>query len=63
MPRIVGVSTAFDLISSGRMISASEAHKMGIVDDVHQQEETDIESMLDVAEKFALSDIVQKGTM
>lgn len=34
LPRVVGPSNAFDLLASGRMVGATEAHGMGLVDRV-----------------------------
>jgi cyclohexa-1,5-dienecarbonyl-CoA hydratase len=39
MPRIIGLKAAMDLILSGRIISAEEALKMGLVNKVVMREE------------------------
>ncbi|KAF7658721.1 hypothetical protein LDENG_00008770 [Lucifuga dentata] len=49
LPRLIGVPAALDLITTGRYVTAAEALKLGIVDQV-----TD-ENTVDKAVKFALS--------
>ena len=39
LPRIAGLENAGDLISSGRLVSAAEAQKMGFVDEVVKKDE------------------------
>lgn len=36
IPRVTSIPNAIDMITSGRHISAKEAHKMGIIDKVGQ---------------------------
>ncbi|CAB1430695.1 unnamed protein product [Pleuronectes platessa] len=49
LPRLIGVPAALDLITTGRHITAAEALKLGVVDQVTAH------STVDVAVKFALS--------
>ncbi|XP_054644240.1 peroxisomal bifunctional enzyme [Dunckerocampus dactyliophorus] len=49
LPRLTGLPAALDLITTGRHISAAEALKLGIVDEVTER------STVDTAVKFALS--------
>ncbi|XP_067113400.1 peroxisomal bifunctional enzyme [Osmerus mordax] len=49
LPRLIGVPAALDLITTGRHVSAAEALKLGIVDQVTEQ------NARDLAVEFALS--------
>ncbi|XP_076018124.1 peroxisomal bifunctional enzyme [Genypterus blacodes] len=49
LPRLIGVPAALDLITTGRHVTAAEALRLGIVDEVTNQ------NTVDVAVKFALS--------
>uniref|UniRef100_G1T2T5 Peroxisomal bifunctional enzyme n=1 Tax=Oryctolagus cuniculus TaxID=9986 RepID=G1T2T5_RABIT len=41
LPRLIGVPAALDLITSGRHISAGDAHKLGILDEVVNSDPTE----------------------
>ncbi|CAL1582378.1 unnamed protein product [Knipowitschia caucasica] len=56
LPRLIGVPAALDLITTGRHVTAAEALKLGIVDQVTDQ------STVEAAVKFALSVEVQSLT-
>lgn len=53
LPRLIGVPAALDLITTGRHVSAAEALKLGIVDQVTDH------NTVDTAVKFALSVVGQ----
>ncbi|XP_034042438.1 peroxisomal bifunctional enzyme [Thalassophryne amazonica] len=53
LPRLIGVPAALDLITTGRHVTAAEALKLGIVDQVTDQ------NTVDTALKFALSVVGQ----
>lgn len=53
LPRLIGVPAALDLITTGRHVTAAEALKLGIVDQVTDQ------NTVEVAVKFALSAVGQ----
>ena len=52
LPRLVGPSVAKDLIFSGRMVDATEAHRIGLVDAVHPADDLHDEAM-GVATRYA----------
>jgi enoyl-CoA hydratase len=39
LPRLIGASQAFDMILTGRTVDAAEAHRMGLVSQVHEDEQ------------------------
>jgi enoyl-CoA hydratase len=52
LPRIVGLGRALDLILTGRMVSADEAHGMGLVNEVVEKGRH-LERALEIAEALA----------
>jgi enoyl-CoA hydratase/carnithine racemase len=52
LPRFVGVGRAKDIIYSGRMVSAEEAHRIGLVDAVHPPGEV-FERAVEAARRYA----------
>ena len=52
LPRYVGVGRAKDIIYSGRMVSAEEAHRIGLVDAVHPAGEV-LDQALEAARRYA----------
>lgn len=52
LPRLVGASAAFELLLTGRLIDAGEAHRIGIVSRVVPDGEV-VDAALDIAEEIA----------
>jgi enoyl-CoA hydratase/carnithine racemase len=53
LPRLVGLSRAKELIFSGRVVDAEEAHRNGLVDEVHPADELH-ERAFDAAARYAV---------
>ncbi|WP_406276689.1 enoyl-CoA hydratase-related protein [Nocardia sp. NBC_00881] len=52
LPRVVGLSTALDLLYSGRVLLAPQAHELGLVDRVYEPEEL-LDNTLEYAAELA----------
>jgi len=52
LPRLVGVSRAKELILSGRMVDMVEAHRIGLVDEIHPVDDV-LDAARDAAARYA----------
>jgi enoyl-CoA hydratase/carnithine racemase len=60
LPRLIGVDKALEIMVSGRNVTAAEAHRIGIIDEVFPSGAHDL---MTISENFLMSERVQQSSL